>query len=263
VTDELLNLGLRWAHVFTGILWIGQTWLFLWLDHRFEDGAENPGGRVHIVHSGGFYVVEKQRVLEAMPKTLHWFKWEAALTWLTGLGLLLLVYYRGELLVAPDGPYPARAAAALGLGSLIVGWLVYDQLWMRLEGRAEALAAALSYALVVMAGFGFARVMSGRAAWMHVGALLGTLMAANVWERIIPGQRLMVNALTAGTPPDLAVGERAKQRSKHNTFMVVPLVLIMLSNHFPTLTYGHARAPFVLAFVLLAGAALAAFLRRR
>jgi uncharacterized membrane protein len=261
--DEILNLLLRWAHVFAGILWIGQTWLFLWLDYRFEDAMENPGGRVYLVHSGGFYVVEKQRALGAMPTTLHWFKWEAALTWLTGMGLLLLVYYRGELLVTADASVSSGRAAALGPGLLLLAWLVYDQLWLRAEGRGEAMAAAISYALVVAASFGLTRVMSGRSAWMHVGSLLGTLMAANVWMRIIPGQRAMVAATAEGRPPDVSLGDRAKQRSKHNTFIVVPLVLIMLSNHFPTLTYGHQHSAWVLAVVLLVGAGLATILRRR
>ncbi len=262
MSDEIVNLLLRWAHVFAGILWIGQTWLFLWLDHRFENAAENPGGRVYMVHSGGFYVVEKQRALAQMPKTLHWFKWEAALTWLTGMGLLLLVYYRGELLVTPDAAVSSGRAGAFGLGTLVLGWLVYDQLFAR-AGRAEMPAAVVGYLLLAATGFGLSQVLSGRAAWMHVGALLGTLMAANVWMRIIPGQRAMVDATAQARPPDASQGDRAKQRSKHNSFMVVPLLLIMLSNHFPTLTYGHEHGAWVLAGALLVGAAVASVLRKR
>jgi len=262
VSDELLNLLLRWGHVFAGILWIGQTWLFLWLDHRFEDAAENPGGRVYMVHSGGFYVVEKQRAPETLPKTLHWFKWEAGLTWLTGMGLLLLVYYRGELLVTADAAVSTGRAAALGLGTLVLGWLVYDQLFDR-AGRAERPAALVGYLLLAATGLGLSQVLSGRAVWMHVGALLGTLMAANVWMRIIPGQRAMVAAIAAGRPPDVSRAELAKQRSRHNSFMVVPLLLIMLSNHFPTLTYGHRHGPWILAAALLAGATAASVLRKR
>ncbi len=262
MTDEVLNLLLRWAHVFTGILWIGQTWLFLWLDQRLENAAENPGGRVFMVHSGGFYVVERQKAPQPLPKTLHWFKWEAALTWLTGVALLLLVYYRGSLLVTPDGPWTATQAGALGLAAIPGGWIVYDQVWMRLE-RRKTLATVISYALAVGLAFLFCRVMSGRAAWIHVGAVLGTLMNVNVWDRIIPGQERMVKALAAGLPPDPGAGERAKERSKHNTFMVVPLVLIMLSNHFPTATYGNAHGAWILAGVLVGGGALALLLRRR
>ncbi len=262
MSDELLNLALRWAHVFAGILWIGQTWLFLWLDRRLENAEENPGGRVYMVHSGGFYVVEKQHGPRTLPRTLHWFKWEAGITWLTGVGLLLLVYYRGGLLVTPDGPYSATQAGAVGLLGILAGWVAYDQLWCRLETR-PALATGLSYLLAIGFVFGFAHVMSGRAAWMHVGALLGTLMNANVWERIIPGQARMVKAIAAGQTPDPVPGERAKQRSKHNTFMVVPLVLIMVSNHFPTATYGHAASPWILAVVLVAGGLLAGVLRAR
>jgi uncharacterized membrane protein len=260
--DEILNLLLRWAHVFAGILWIGQTWLFLWLDCRFEAATENPGGRVYLVHSGGFYVVEKQRALGALPKTLHWFKWEAALTWLTGMGLLLLVYYRGELLVTADASVSSGRAGTLGLGLLPLAWILYDQLFAR-AGRAELSAAIAGYLLLAATGFGLSQVLSGRAAWMHVGTLLGTLMAANVWMRILPGQRAMLAATAAGRSPDASLGDRAKQRSRHNTFMVVPLVLIMLSNHFPTLTYGHQHSAWVLAVVLLVGAGLATILRRR
>lgn len=263
MTDELLNLALRWAHIFVGILWIGQTWLFLWLDRRLENAAENPGGRVYLVHSGGFYVVEKQHGPKTLPKTLHWFKWEAGITWLTGIALLLLVYYRGGLLVVADGPYTATQAGTVGLAGLVLGWILYDQLWCRLETRSVPLAVGLSYALAIAFGFAFSHVMSGRAAWIHMGALLGTLMNVNVWERIIPGQELMVKAIAAGETPDARLVDRARQRSKHNTFMVVPLVLIMVSNHFPTATYGHAHAPWVLAGVLVGGAALAALLRRR
>ena len=113
--SDWANLLLRWLHLFSGILWIGQTWLFMWLDRRLEDALENPGGELYMVHSGGFYVVEKQHGPKTLPKTLHWFKWEAGITWLTGIALLLLVYYRGGLLVVPDGPYTATQAGTLGL----------------------------------------------------------------------------------------------------------------------------------------------------
>jgi uncharacterized membrane protein len=261
--DEWLNLLLRWGHVFAGILWIGQTWLFLWMDQRFEDAAENPGGQVFMVHSGGFYVVEKKRALDAMPKTLYWFKWEAGLTWLTGIALLLLVYYRGGLLVAADSDVSETAAMAVGLTALPLAWLVYDQLWERLARLGNAFGFVAAFVLVELVALGLSRVLSGRAAWMHVGAVLGTLMAWNVWIRIIPAQAEMVASIREGRPPDTTLGERARQRSKHNTFMVVPLVLIMLSNHFPTITYGQTHGWAVLGAVLLAGWAAAAVIRKR
>jgi uncharacterized membrane protein len=164
--------------------------------------------------------------------------------------------------VAADASVSSGRAAALGIGLLPLAWLVYDQLFAR-AGRAELPAAVAGYLLLAATGFGLAQALSGRAAWMHVGALLGTLMAANVWMRIIPGQRAMVVATADGRPPDVSLGDRAKQRSGHNTFMVVPLVLIMLSNHFPTLTYGHRHSAWILALVLLVGAGLGTILRRR
>ena len=261
--DEWLNLLLRWGHVFAGILWIGQTWLFLWMDLRFEDKDENPGGQLFMVHSGGFYVVEKQKALATLPKTLHWFKWEAGLTWLTGLALLLLVYYRGGLLVAGDSEVAPKAAMIVGLGLLPLAWIVYDQIWQRFSGRADAAGMAVSFLLIVGVAFGLTRVLSERAAWMHVGAMLGTLMASNVWLRIIPAQEEMVASIRDGRPPDASLGERAKERSRHNTFMVVPLLLIMLSNHFPTITYGQKYSWAALAVVILGGWAAAAFLRKR
>jgi uncharacterized membrane protein len=258
---EWANLLLRWLHVFTGILWIGQTWLFMWLDRRLEDAAQNPGGRVFMVHSGGFYVVEKRPGLESMPRTLHWFKWEAALTWLTGIALLAVVYYSGGLLLGPDAPVSEGAAIVLSLALLPAAWLVYDALW-RAAGRAEGAGALVSFLLIVGSAWALGRVFSSRAAYMQVGAMLGTLMAANVWQRIIPAQREMVDAIRAGRLPDLSLGFRAKERSKHNTFMVVPLVLIMLSNHFPTATFGHAHAWAMLGGLTLLGWAAAWLVRR-
>jgi uncharacterized membrane protein len=260
--SEWANLLLRWLHVFTGILWIGQTWLFMWMDRHIEDAAENPGGRLHMVHSGGFYVVEKRAALDALPPTLHWFKWEAALTWATGVLLLIVVYYLGGLLLEPEARLSQGAAAALGLLLLPLAWIVYDTLWRVVRGRAEGLGAAISYALIVASAWGLGRVFSARAAFIHVGAMLGTLMAANVWQRIIPAQRGLVEALRAGRAPDLDLGVRAKERSKHNTFMVVPLVLIMLSSHFPTISFGHRHAWAMLGGLTLFGWAVAWVYRR-
>jgi len=253
------NLLLRWLHLFVGILWIGQTWLFMWLDRRLEDAAENPGGELYMVHSGGFYVVEKRPGLASMPKTLHWFKWEAALTWATGMALLVVVYYMGGLLQEPDAELSSGAAIALGLALLPVAWIVYDTLWRFVP---TPVAAPVSFFLIVTLAWALGHVFSARAAYMHVGAALGTIMAANVWERILPAQRAMVEAIRAGRPPDLTLGARAKERSKHNTFIVVPLVMIMLSNHFPTLTFAHDQAWAMLGLLTLVGWASAWLVRR-
>ena len=248
--SEWANLLLRWLHLFSGILWIGQTWLFMWLDRRLEDASENPGGQLYMVHSGGFYVVEKRPGLASMPKTLHWFKWEAALTWATGLLLLVVVYYMGGLLQEPDAELSQGAAIAIGLLLLPLAWVVYDTLW---RFAPTPVAAPASFALIVGTAWGLGHVFSARAAYMHVGAALGTIMAANVWERILPAQRAMVEAIRAGRPPDLTLGARAKERSKHNTFIVVPLVMIMLSSLFPTLTFAHDQAWAMLGLLTLVG----------
>lgn len=253
------NLLLRWLHVFLGILWIGQTWLFMWLDRRLEDAVENPGGQLYMVHSGGFYVVEKRPGLASMPKTLHWFKWEAALTWATGVALVVVVYYMGGLLQEPDDELSQGVAITIGLLLLPLAFLVYDTLWRLVPARV---ATPVSFALIVALAWGLGRVFSARAAYIHVGAALGTIMAANVWERILPAQRAMVASIRAGQPPDLALGARAKERSKHNTFIVVPLVMIMLSSHFPTLTYAHDQAWAMLGLLTLVGWVAAWLVRR-
>jgi len=251
---EWANLLLRWLHIFAGILWIGQTWLFMWLDRRLEDALENPGGQLYMVHSGGFYVVEKRPGLESLPKTLHWFKWEAAITWASGLLLLVVVYYMGGLLQEPDAELPQWAAIAIGLALLPVAWIVYDALVRFVPARVFV---PIAFLLIVGLAAALARVFSARAAYIHVGAALGTIMANNVWERIIPAQEAMVRAIREGRPVDLTLGERAKQRSKHNTFIVVPLVMIMLSSHFPTLTYAHDQAWAMLGALTLVGWAAA------
>src|SRR3989441_3694549 len=257
--NEWLNLAVRWFHVFAGILWIGQTYFFTWLDGQLsaeeQAGAkENPGAQVWMVHSGGFYVVEKQRVPELLPRKLHWFRWEAALTWISGMVLLTIVYYMGGALVDESvANISVATGVAIGLGLLTVAWLVYDFMWQLPVGRSETLFAGVSLLLVIGVAYGLTRVLSGRAAYIHVGAMFGTLMAANVWIRILPAQRQMIAALKEGRKPDAALAARAKLRSKHNTYMVVPLVFIMLSNHFPTATYGNRYNWEILAALVLAG----------
>jgi len=256
--NEWLNLALRWFHVFAGILWIGQTFFFTWLDGRF-----NKEDKVWIVHSGGFYTVDKLKVPQQLPATLHWFKWEAALTWLSGFVLLNLMYYHGGLMVDTDvAKLGVWTASGIGLAAIVAGWVVYDLLWLSPLGKNEAAGAAVSYVLLVAVTYGLAHTLSGRAAYMHVGALMGTIMAANVWMRILPAQRQLIAAVKEGAAPDLTLAARAKQRSEHNTFMVIPVVLIMLSNHYPVATYGNRYGWLILAALLLVGAGVAKLLRR-
>ncbi len=266
--SEWLNLAVRWFHVFAGILWIGQTYFFTWLDGRLSaeekpGPKQNPGEQVWMVHSGGFYVVEKQKVPELLPRTLHWFRWEAGLTWLSGMVLLVIVYYMGGVLVDESvANISVGRGIVIGVGVLIVSWVVYDLLLQSPLGRSESLFATVSFVLVVGIAYGLTHVLSGRGAYIHVGAMFGTIMAANVWMRILPAQRKMVVALKEGKTPDAALAAQAKLRSKHNTYMVVPVVFIMVSNHFPTASYGNSYNWVVLSVLILVGWAAAKIIRR-
>ena len=264
--SEWTNLFARWIHVFVGILWIGQTYFFTWLDGRLsEEEAAAKGGepaQLWMVHSGGFYVVEKQKAAE-LTRKLHWFRWEAALTWLSGMVLLFLVYYMGGALIDPDvRDISVGTGTAIGLGVLVVGWIVYDLLCLTPLVKHEVAFATLAYVLVVGVTFGLTHVFSGRAVYIHVGAIFGTLMTANVWMRILPAQKRMIAATREGKQVDAALATRAKLRSKHNTFMVVPLIFTMISNHFPTATYGSGCNWIVLSVLILAGWVAAKFIRR-
>ncbi len=263
--SEWLNLLARWFHVFAGIMWIGTTYYFTWLDARLTEGERaaqaGDAAQVWMVHSGGFYVVEKQK--QPGPRELHWFRWEAALTWLSGMFLLALVYYLGGALVDTDvWDIGVPAATGLCLGVLIVGWIIYDLLAQSPLGKNETAFAVVGYLLVVGVTYGLTRMVSGRAAYIHVGALFGTIMTANVWMRILPGQRKMIAATKAGHEPDYKLAARAKLRSKQNTFLVVPLVFTMISNHFPTATYGSRYNWLILSGLILLGFGAAKFIRR-
>lgn len=255
--SEWLNLVLRWAHVFAAILWVGTTYFFTWLDAEFR-----RGGDVWLVHSGGFYIVKKEKLVAGAAAKLHWFKWEAAFTWITGFLLLILVYDLGGLQVDATSPVSVRTASLVGFGALVGGWIVYDLLWQSPLGKREPVAIGVCFLLLVATAWGLTRVLSTRSAYIHVGAMLGTIMTANVWMRILPGQRKMIAAVEAGRAPDLSLATRAKLRSKHNTFIVLPTVAIMLSNHFPVATYGNTYNWLVLGGITLAGWGAAAWLRR-
>jgi len=267
--SEWLNLILRWTHVFAGIMWVGTTYYFTWLDARLteeEKAAVNTGNtaQVWMVHSGGFYVVERRKVPDLVSRTLHWFKWEAGTTWLSGFALLIVVYYLGggALIDHDVRDISLGAAVGVGIAVIVVGWLVYDLLMLSPLGRNELLFAVIAYALIVGIAFSLNQVFSGRAAYIHVGATLGTIMAANVWMRILPAQKKMIAALKEGRKPDERLAAQAKLRSKQNTFMAVPVVFIMISNHFPGVTYGERYNWIILAVLVLAGWITAKFIRR-
>src|SRR5262245_10961209 len=267
--SEWLNLALRWIHVFAGIMWVGTTYYFTWLDARLteeEKAVANTGNpaQIWMVHSGGFYVVEKRKVPDLVSRTLHWFRWEAGTTWLSGFALLVVVYYLGGgALVDRDvSQISVAAAVALGVGVIVVSGAVYDLMMLSPLGRNEKLFAVVAYVLIVALAYALTNVFSGRAAYIHLGAVFGTIMAANVWLHILPAQRRMIAALNEGREPDARLAARAKLRSKQNTFMAVPVVFIIISNHYPGVTYGEHYNWLILSLLVLVGWAAAKFIRR-
>ena len=256
------NLLLRWTHFIAGIAWIGSSFYFIWLDRALAAPRQPRAGvegEVWMVHSGGFYQTEKLRPGPGeMPPVLHWFKWEALITWITGIALLALIYYLSDayLLDPAVSGISRGAATAFGLTLLVVGWVVYDLLWRSplADSGAGGIATTISLVLLTAVTIAACRLLSGRAAYMQVGALLGTLMVANVWMRILPAQQAMIDATKAGRQPDFTLGERAKRRSVHNSYMTFPLLFIMLSNHYPR-TYASPLNWLVLLLLFVAGAA--------
>ena len=213
-----------------------------------------------MVHSGGFYLVEKEKNPQLQAQTLHWFKWEAGITWISGILLFILMYYRGRLLVSfEDAPLSLNASIGLSLGMILGAWVLYDLLWKFCKN--EWLGIAIGYVLVVLSAYFSCKYFSGRGAYMQLGAMMGTIMAANVWMRILPAQRRMVAALKAGTPVNLDEGARAKARSKHNTFIVLPVVFIMISNHYSG-TYSSPHAWQILSALVLVGWFAAKLIRK-
>ncbi|MGH9882292.1 MAG: urate hydroxylase PuuD, partial [Pyrinomonadaceae bacterium] len=213
---------------------------------------------------GGFYVVEKRKVPDLVSRTLHWFRWEAGTTWLSGMALLIVVYYLGGGALVDADVYDISVgrAVAVGVGLLIGAWVIYDLMMLSPLGKNEKLFAVVSYLMIVAIAYGLTRVLSGRAAYIHVGAVLGTIMAANVWMRILPAQRKMIGAINEGRKPDDALSAQAKLRSKQNTFMAVPVVFLMISNHYPSATYGDRYNWLILGILVLAGWIAAKFIRR-
>jgi len=258
---ELLDLLFRWMHVIAGIMWIGNSLLWNWLDRNLEpDAQETPGiaGEIWLLHSGAFYHMRKDLRGWDRNRPLHWFKWQAYTTWLTGAALLVVVYYAsgGALLVDPAvADLTPGQATAIGVGTIAAAWLVYHHGLARLLARAGGMAAVLGLLLVLGVGYGLTHLVSGRAAFLHVGALLGTLMAGNVFRVIMPSQRILVAAVEQGRQPDPAPARRAKERSIHNNYMTFPVIALMLSAHFPGL-YGNRLSWLVLGVLVLAGASV-------
>jgi uncharacterized membrane protein len=263
--NEWFNLLFRWAHVFAAILWVGSTYYFTWLDGQMKKLEARGGGQgaaVWMVHSGGFYTVVKQKTLGVPPGDVHWFRFEALATFLTGFVLLNLVYYHGGLMVDMSDPKATPIQASLiGLATLVLGWVAYDALARTPLVRNGPIFAVLGFCLIIALAAALSTVLSSRATYIHIGALFGTIMVSNVWMRILPPQRRMIAAAARGERFDEALGEGAKLRSKHNTFLAVPTTFVMISNHFPTATYGSDYAVAVLGALILVGWGAAAILR--
>ena len=260
---DWLNILGRWVHFITGIAWIGASFYFIWLDNHLEapanaaDDEKGVGGEVWSVHGGGFYHAQKYKTAPlTLPQTLHWFKWEAYSTWISGMFLLALIYWYGAEVYLID-PAVAELSPAVAVGSAILilagGWVIYDLLCRSPLGKTELRLGLLLFVLVGVLAWGLCQLYSGRGAYIHFGAVLGTIMVANVFFVIIPGQREMVAAAQHGELPDPGPGIRAKQRSVHNTYFTLPVLFVMTSNHY-ALTFNHEFNWLILIAISLAGA---------
>lgn len=263
---EWLSLLLRWMHAITGIMWIGQTYLFNWMEKAFEPPRDakakpNISGELWMVHGGGFYLVEKQKWPEIMPRVLHWFKWEAMLTWVSGFLLLSLMYWMGAPLLDYGSELPRWKAVLISAGALVSAVAAYRLISRSPLGRSESAVGIAWYLFLVGAGCVLGKFLSDRATYLHVGAMMGTVMMTNVWMTIIPNQKkIMAISEKNGAPrPELAF--EAKRCSKHNTLMSMPLLFLMLSNHYPSITFGGAHPVLLLALMLPAGAYAAHLIR--
>ncbi len=260
---EWLNLLLRWLHFITGVAWIGASFYFVWLDNHLEapkdagDEAKGVGGELWSVHGGGFYHAQKYRVAPpAMPDRLHWFKWEAYTTWLSGMALLALVYWYGAEVYLIDvsvAELSAAQAVAIAIAYIVGGWIAYDLLCRSPLAEDDRVFAIVLLLVVALLAWSLCELFGGRGAYIHFGAVLGTIMVANVAMVIIPGQRKMVAAAERGETPDPTPGIRAKQRSVHNTYFTLPVLFVMTSNHY-ALTYGHEYNWAILIAISMIGA---------
>lgn len=260
---DWLGLAGRWLHFVAGVAWVGASFYFVWLDNHLEtpkvaaDRDQGVAGEIWSVHGGGFYHAQKYALTPPeLPATLHWFKWEAYTTWLSGVFLLALIYWYGAEVYLIDpriADLGGTTAILIGIGTLVGGWLVYDLLCRSPLGNNETRLGVVLFLFVSAAAFGLCQVFSGRGAFIHYGAMLGTIMVANVARVIIPGQRELVAAAREGRRPDPSYGLRGKQRSVHNTYFTLPVLFVMISNHY-AMTYSHAYNWLILIALSLAGA---------
>ena len=270
---DWMNLLLRWLHVITGIAWIGASFYFVWLDNNIRPPApgsdlaeKGVAGELWAVHGGGFYNPQKYLVAPAtLPKHLHWFKWEAYSTWLSGFALLTVVYYFNAQAMMVDkavADVSGLQAVGIGLAAIVTGWTVYDLLCRSPLGKRDLPFGLVIFAFLVASAWVLTHYLSGRAAYIHLGAMIGTMMVGNVLMLIIPGQRKMVEAMMAGKKPDPIHGIKAKQRSVHNNYFTLPVLFIMISNHY-AMSYRHEMAWAVLAVIMAAGVLIRHFFNLR
>jgi uncharacterized membrane protein len=264
-----VDFSIRWLHVIAGIAWIGSSFYFVHLDlslEKREGLPEGAGGEAWQVHGGGFYHMVKYLVAPSrLPDVLTWFKWEAYATWLSGMALLVVVYYMAAELYLIDvtvlemAPWAAVAVSVVGL---TVGWIVYHLLCKSQLGRNDVALAGIGFVFLVVLSYVFTLIFSGRGAYMQMGALIGTMMVANVFFVIIPNQSKVVDALRAGQVPDPELGREAKQRSLHNNYLTLPVLFVMIGNHYP-LAFASKWNWLILAIVLVVGAVIRHFYNQR
>ena len=267
---DWLNLIFRWLHVIAGIAWIGSSFYFIFLDLSLRKTRNLPsgvGGEAWNVHGGGFYLMQKYTVAPTeLPEELHWFKYEAYFTFLSGFALLGVVYYWGAeaYLIDPEvADLGQFEAILLSIGFLVGGWIVYDILCrIPMLIKNDLFLAAAVFFLILLVSIGTTNVFSGRAAFVHVGAVVGTIMVANVFFIIIPNQKIVVADLIAGRTPDPRLGQEAKQRSTHNNYLTLPVLLMMISTHFPMI-FGHEQSWVVVALILIVGGVIRDFFNRK
>jgi uncharacterized membrane protein len=260
---------LRWVHVVAAVGWIGSSFYFVHLDLSLRQRPGLPpdaSGDAWQVHGGGFYHMVKYLVAPSkMPDELTWFKWEAYATWFSGIGLLAVVYYLGAQLYLIDKDVldlSSAGGSALSVAFLIAGWLVYDKMCRSPLGDNDALLAGAGFALLVALAYGFTLIFSSRGAFMQLGTLIGTIMAANVLMVIIPGQRKVVAALLAGEKPDPVYGKRGKQRSLHNNYLTLPVIFVMIGGHYP-MAFATRWNWVIWGLLIVAGACLRHFINMR
>ncbi len=260
---ELLDLAARLIHVIAGIMWVGNSLLFNWLDRSLVSPGQSPqtqkpSGTIWLLHSGGFYYVEKTLLDgESLPAPLHWFKWQAYTTWLSGVALLIVVYYAGGRAVMANSssafPLSHAQATLIGIGAILGGWALYEAMQRFVAPRAPAVASAIWLTAFIALAIALTRVLDGRAAFLHVGAMLATIMAGNVFWTIVPSQRELVASVRDGGTTGSAVSARAKRVSIHNNYFTFPVIALMVSNHFSGI-YSHRYSWVLLLLIVAAGA---------